>query len=112
MYIDGKKEKWKRQLISMAPYAQHNFSYSFGYDIPLLSKRQKGKNLKKLVLFLFLKFFYLILIRISPSQQNLFACLIEKKANPSKTYFEWLKPKGDKLVFNKPWAKKNIIKKN
>ena len=32
--------------------------------------------------------------------------MFDRKANPSKTYFEWLKPKGDKLVFNKPWAKK------
>ena len=38
-----KKREVEKTINSMAPYAQHNFSYSFGYDIPLLSKRQKEK---------------------------------------------------------------------
>ena len=60
----------------MAPYAQHNFSYSFGYDIPLLSKEAKGKS-KKLS-YLFEIFLFNTYKNISFSTESI--CMFDRKA--------------------------------
>lgn len=98
----------EKTIHSYAPFTNHQFYYSYSYDIPRSTLRRKKVNYK--IVFIHLsRIFYSLFIRIFPKQQNLFACFI-KKPNLEKSLFKWLKYEEGKITFNKEWAE-NYYKK-
>lgn len=92
----------EKTISSYAPYASHQFHYSYGYDVPRALEFVAGAGGKR-VLVRILRIFYAMLVKAFPKQQNLFACYIEKP-EINKTHFEWLRYEAGKLVFNTEWA--------
>ena len=92
----------EKVISSYAPYAEHKFTYDYGYGVPVSTEYWKQKFLKRTLKYL-LTTLYLIVIKLFPRQKNLFACFIEKP-NLKKQHFKWLKIKNQKLVFNSHWS--------
>jgi len=99
----------EKTINSYAPYAKHNFYYSYGYDLPSTGRLRRKVSLGNIfryfpdLLSLPFTLFRLFYFRLLPKQQNLFACFI-KKPDLEEECFEWLKYENGKFTFNKEWA--------
>lgn len=85
-----------------APFAKHEYHYSYDYDLPRSSQFKYGSFFKSSLLFV-LKLFYTTFVRLFPKQRNLFSCFI-RKPDIAENHFDWLIYKHGELAFNKTWA--------
>jgi hypothetical protein len=88
----------EKTIASYAPHVKHVFAYAHGFGTPCQSNASAGVgiNLKRLLLVAY-RFFVLLF----PSQQNLFACRIDKPTIP-KDLQPWIRLENGKLLFKQP----------
>jgi SAM-dependent methyltransferase len=88
----------EKTIASYAPHVKHVFAYAHGFGTPCQSNARTGGgiNLKRLLLVA-----YRIFVLLFPSQQNLFACRIDKPTIP-KDLQPWIRVENGKLLFKQP----------
>jgi SAM-dependent methyltransferase len=93
-----------------APYADHNFFYSYSTAFPCTPDLEK-KGILKYVFLQLAKPFYWLFVKLFPSQQNLFCFYIEKPLLPD-ALFPWLIFNDGKIAFNREWASEKYKTQN
>ena len=93
----------EKTISSYAPHAHHNIQYKYGNDSPKTTRMRSG--LKRLIIFLATPI-YKGFAKIFPTQQNLFACKVDKPKLPDDLH-PWLTlDRNGEIKFNKEWAEK------
>jgi ubiquinone/menaquinone biosynthesis C-methylase UbiE len=93
----------EKTISTYAPYANHQFEYRYGSDIPSGAALEQ-KGLWKRVVIAAVRPFYSLFTILFPTQQNLFAFSVYKPRIPEDLY-NWLIIKDNDIVFNYQWAK-------
>lgn len=95
----------EKTIKSYAPFVKHKFIYRYGLDEPSATKRSKSWS-KKIIINI-LSPIYVLVVKIFPRQQNLFACFIAKPVIPDDLQ-PWIKFEDGVMSFNEPWAAERI----
>jgi SAM-dependent methyltransferase len=93
-----------KTIKSFSPHLVATFKFFYGHSIPA-ELFYPGGSMKRMILKYFY-YFYLILIKIFPKQQNLFAFYIGKT---TKT-MPWIKSSEGRYAIDMEWAKKKYGK--
>ncbi len=92
----------EKVISSCAPFAAHRFHYAYGSDEP--TREFIGSNTVKSAFINLAKPAYRLLGLCFPTQQNLFAFMIDKP-DLSRDLHPWLVRDGNEIRFNPRWGK-------
>jgi ubiquinone/menaquinone biosynthesis C-methylase UbiE len=93
----------EKTINSYAPYAKHEFSYSYDNDEPFSANVEKKAFLKKLIIST-AKPVYQLFVKLFPRQQNLFAFCVNKPDLEADVY-PWIISSNGNLGFDIEWAR-------
>lgn len=96
----------EKTIRAYAPQFEHTFMYRYGTAFPSLQSRERGAQVKSILVNLLRPLFFLI-TRVCPRQQNLFAFHV-RKPHPQTSLYPWLTFNAERnvIAFNKRWADK------
>jgi SAM-dependent methyltransferase len=92
----------EKTIKSYAPYAEHRFCYRYGTAISGPHELEKKGGIKSLF-FTTVRPLFVLLAKVFPRQQNMFAFYIEKPTLPDML-FPWLRWNNGDISFNKEWG--------